>query len=172
LFEERSNTMTTYKQLKKYSDQFGFTKEMEKLGFSIGPDDFWFYRHRGSYLDIISFWLGSSKRFVKIPIDCQKNGLIPRVDMDKFPKGFTEDYGVGSGCYMDDEGLAFASERWEVETKDKVKETFSEVLKLIKSHAEPWFKNITTDEKMFYSYSLAMQESPFGLDLWKKLNIK
>ena len=58
-----------------------------------------------------------------------------------------------------------------VEKEHEIKETFTEVLKLIKSHAENWFQNITTDEEMYYSYSLRIQESDFGQDLKSKLNV-
>ena len=163
--------MATTPQLRKFCDDSGFTSNLNKLGFHLGPENLWYYRVRGKYLDIISFWLSSSKKSVTIPIDCQKIELIDHYDMSSFPKGFNKNYDLNSDCFIDDEELSYASWTWEVEKEHEIKETFTEVLKLIKSHAENWFQNITTDEEMYYSYSLRIQESDFGQDLKSKLNV-
>jgi len=169
--KEFKKSQTTDTKLKKYSDEFGFTKELEKLGFQLGPNKFWFYRHRGEYLDLIVFWISSSKIYMTVPIDCQKIDIIKHCDMTNFPKGFMKNFGLNSDCFIDDEDLSYAGWDWEIETKSEVKITLSEILKLIKCHAENWFQNITTDKKMFYSYSLRMQESEFGQELKNELNI-
>lgn len=167
----QKNSQTTETKLKQYCDELGFTKEIEKLGFHLGPKELWFYRHRGQYLDLIMFWICSSKKYMTVPIDCQKIDLIEHCDMKIFPEGFMKKFGLNSDCFIDDEELSYAGWDWEIETKNEVETTLSEILKLIKSHAENWFQNITSDEKMYYSYSLRMQESEFGQKLKKELNI-
>lgn len=163
--------MTTYKQLKSYAQEVGFVKKIESMGFTLGPDEFWFYRRRGDFLDLFLFWLDSSKKYVTTPIDCQKFNLIEHCNMELFPKGFSKNFGLCSDLFIEEEELIFASHLWEVETDEEMEESLDDILLIFEKHALPWFNNIIDDKKMFYSYSLRFQETTSGEELKKQLSI-
>lgn len=163
--------MATITQIKKYIQDKGYIEQMEGLGFSLGPNELWFYRKRGAYLDTFSFWLKSNQIAVTTPIDCQRIDLIEHCDMSQFPKGFTKGYGICSDCFLDDEGFAYASWGWLVKTQEYMEESVDSIFEIFFEHGEPWLAIITNDEKMFHSYSLRFRETEAGEELKRKLNL-
>jgi hypothetical protein len=163
--------MATLSEIKNYAKDKGYVNAMEELGFSLGPDKFWFFRKRGDYLDTLSFWLSSSKIVVTTPIDCQRFDLLNHCDLTRFPKGFTKGYGICSDCFLEDDGLMYAGWSWLVETQEQMEESVDKIFKVFKIHGEPWLAEITDDEKMFNSYSLRFRETETGEKLKKYLNL-
>ena len=97
--------MPTLIKLKKKVRKLGFIDEMEKLGFFLGPDDFWFYRRRGDYLDVICFWDSSSRNWLTVPILCLKFDLIDHCDMSMFPEGFILKMPLFTDGFINEEGV-------------------------------------------------------------------
>jgi hypothetical protein len=163
--------MTSLNDLKVYAESSGFCTELNKLGFEQGPDNFWFFRKRGDYLDILLFWILSNKKFVTVPVDCQKFNLISHCDMTQFPKKFTQGFGQLSGYYIDEDEICGGSWPWDIRDSESATESLTDILKIFKESADTWFKSITNDELLFNSYSKAFRESESGQELKKYLNL-
>jgi hypothetical protein len=166
--------LATYTELKKQAKELDFYNLLYELGFTEGQGNLWFYRTRGDYIDFINISLSSTKKKVVVSVDCKKIDVMnDEYDMACFPKKFIKDFRLSSDCFMDKlDGLIYASSGWWVTSEDEKVIFFKDIASILKEHAEPWFQNITNDKKLFESYSLRMQESPFGLKLKEKLNLE
>ncbi|WP_199524817.1 hypothetical protein [Pseudoalteromonas sp. bablab_jr011] len=162
--------MTNNKALIQCAYDCGFTESLNRLGFILGPDKFWFYRIRGDYIDLVMFWLLSNKKFMTVPVDCQKLALIPGYQEEKFPSNFIKGFGQVSGYFIDEEEICFGSWGWDVRDTCSIEKALNDILIVIENSAEPWFQSITDDQKMFNSYSLAFRESESGTKLKEKLD--
>ncbi len=162
--------MTKLSEIKQYSHAFGFAEQMHELGFSEGPNDLWFYRRRGDYIDVFLFWLKSSENWVSVPVTCLKYDLIDHCDMTEFPKGFASGVPIFTDSYINEEyGVEIGSDPWKVKDEKSIKITFDEIYKLFIESVDDWFKSINTDQQLFDSFSLNMKESESGMQYKEKL---
>jgi len=160
--------MTTASELKKYGIEFGFIKKLEMAGFQLG-DGFWFYRKRPPFIDLVLFWISTTKKFTTIPIICMKEDLIDHCDMSNFPKNFTLDIPFLSERFLNDEGVEIGGDSWNIKSRDEIKSTFQDLEKLICKEANTWFESIDSDHALYESYSQNMQESEQGQRMKKLL---
>ena len=149
----------------------GFILKMEKLGMHFGPDQFWFYRFRQDYLDIIAFWINSSKSFVTIPIICFKTDLIDHCDMEKFPRGFINGMSSLSSAFVNYNGISIGGDSWKIKAEEDVNISVKEIYKVIEEKGNPWLLNINDDKNLWDSIPMRIQQGNFGQALKEKLNL-
>ena len=116
----------TLTKLKKTAKDCGFSDKMEALGFILGPSGFWFYRQRREFLDVFDFWLGSSGKWVEVPVVCYVDELITHYDMAKFPKGFTKNLSCLTNLWASRDGFGYSSDAWKVSDEVVIKASFLE----------------------------------------------
>ncbi len=167
--------MTTIKKLRTKAIDLEFDKYMEVLGFTLGPDEFWFYRWRGSILDVIDFWVGSSGKFVKVPILCCNEKIFSiykdwQPDFSVFPSNFTHGLALFSDRYINQEyGVEIGADPWSIQSDQDIIRMFSELEIQIKENADPWFKQFIDNATLYESFSIRCQKSEFGQKVKKLL---
>jgi hypothetical protein len=152
--------MATNKELRKYAEEFELIEELKDLGFLLSPSALWFYRKRDGFIDYIGFEVKSSGAFMSIPVICLKEQFVDHCDMSKFPRGFTKGIPFYSSTYLNRKyGVEIGHNPWKISSVEQIKTTFHESLSLIKSNADPWFKAIDSNEKLWESYTLNFREN-------------
>jgi len=129
----------------------------------------WFYRERSPFIDVILFWISSTGNFVTLPVECLKRELIDHCNMDDFPEDFDSNIPFMSERFVSDEGVEIGGTPWKVKDEASSRESFEELFGVISTEVDKWFKVITTDESLYYSYSINMQEKPRGAAMKAKL---
>lgn len=162
--------MPKMSEIKKKAKELGFVEEMERLGFTLGPGDLWFYRFRGEYLDVIAFWGDSSQEWVDVPIVCYRKDLVDFCDMSEFPRKFVGKMHLYSSAFVNEDGVEVGAPlSWKVATDAEMEKTFSALEQLIKAKADGWLKNIDSDEKLWESIAVVVQEGSYGQKMKKLL---
>lgn len=146
--------MATKAQLKKSAVKLGVVEELEKLGFALGPDDFWFYRQRGEFIDTIFFWLNSSGNYVQIPVSTWVKEIVYFADMKNFPKGFIKNASCVSGMSLGKDKVDYAT-NFSVQNTLELEEFFQLFVENVSKYAISWFDQIQHREDIFTNYNLA-----------------
>lgn len=154
--------MATQMQLKKYANQSGFVDHMGTLGFTLGPDSFWFFRRRGELIDLVAFWIKSSGNWVKIPVACLVGEIALGYDMNRFPKGFLKSAPMITDAYISKGGVEIAGQAWRISNDEFIAKMFDELLSIMTSQVDTWFRSIDSREKIYTSMSERMRESELG----------
>jgi hypothetical protein len=162
--------MTTKQSLRKLAQSSGFTIDMLKLGFSIGPSGLWFYRLRDDYIDFFEFWIKSSGNFATVPVTCLKIDLIDHCNMKEFPKGFTQGIPIWGDAFINDEyGIEIGGDPWSIKSEDDVLKTFKGITFLFYTGVNEYFTNIDSDRKLYESLSVRAKETQDGSKIKLKL---
>lgn len=141
--------MPTLSQLKKKTTKLGYITEIEKLGFTLGSKDFWFYRRRGDVLDIIDVTISSSGNWAEVAISPYIDELIKHCDMDKFPDGFIENLSNPFEMFITEEGIEHPWHKWRVEEDSDIEESFAFITKILVEEGDKWLQSIDSKEKVY-----------------------
>jgi len=145
---------------------------MERLGFKLGPNSFWFYRERGGFIDYLDFWMKSSGCYVTIPVMCLKTSLIMHCDMENFPKNFNKGIPFYSSTFInEDYGVEIGGDPWDVSTESDIENMLNESLELLSDSGEKWWKAINNDTDFYESFTINFKESNNADIIKEKLDI-
>ncbi|MBF7073941.1 hypothetical protein ISG33_11070 [Glaciecola sp. MH2013] len=151
-------------ELKKIAKQSGFVEQMRDVGFTLGPDSFWFYRERGDFIDLFTFWIKSSGNWFEVPLYCLHKAHVEHCDMSLFPKGFMKGIPNLFDKTVQTRDLD-KGKNWEMQDEQQAINTLNDLANVFKKKAEPWFSAIDTNQKLHDSYSLRFQGSERAIRL-------
>lgn len=143
--------MPTLAQLKKKMSELelSFVNDMQDLGFTLGPDAFWFYRRRGRMLDVIFFDLGSTGNWAKVNVLPLIEELIKNYNMSDFPKGFTRNLGNPFSTVITQDGIEHPWHKWKVADDNSIRETFASLSRIMIEKGDAWLRSVNTKEDAY-----------------------
>lgn len=143
--------MPSLAQLKKKVSELhlSFIKDMEGLGFSMGPGSFWLYRRRGDILDIIDFDVGSTGNWAKVNVMPMIDELMDDYDMSDFPKGFSKILSNPFSTVITEDGIEHPWHKWKVADDNSIRETFNALSKIMIEKGDAWLKAIKTKKDVY-----------------------
>ena len=162
--------MTTLKDLKKYGAEFGFTEDMKNLGFTIGPNGFWFYRQREVILDVVFFHNTSTGHWTQPSVLMLVDGLLEDYDMKEFPKSFTKNVSFINDVCITENGIEHPWHRWEIRDKNKIQESFRSIIDVMRSSGDNWFRSVSSKKDLWNLLKECVKETPREKEIWDLLN--